>query len=208
MRKIVAPSLTVKSYVKFFDWPFSAYTTYPTKLEHLEMPLQASKGGVEALVKSSKRSITTLRVGKSESTPDDLFNALLPRAPKLVDVEMLTGNSRRYLIDSYLAPFLKSLASIRRLSIGLCGYDVATLFKLLVDLSSLESFTLSSKAGPDDRLRALKDIKASQVATCLATAHRLQQLTLPEALDSFWTETELESVEQAAERAGVEFQLR
>ncbi|ORY82325.1 hypothetical protein BCR35DRAFT_81201 [Leucosporidium creatinivorum] len=169
----------------------------PPGLERLEMRHCDRYGLVEALVKAASTSITQLRLGEAGFPPTDLINALIPAAPRLVEVELISESTHS---SDYMRPFLQKLARVRILQISVYGYDPSKLFAMLEQLPTLESFTL--KLSPfflDRSVSRLPVIKAANAISFIRQARLLKSLTLPVELRKIWSlNAELAGVEQAA----------
>ncbi|ORY82320.1 hypothetical protein BCR35DRAFT_331385 [Leucosporidium creatinivorum] len=188
LRKFVAPTLLLQT--------SGGFPNMPRKLNYLEVGYRSRETLVKTLVHASRNYLTHVRVGEVAFQFDDLLKELIPIADRLIEVELITETS--YPTPDYIVPFLRKLVRVQSLEIGAYGYDRSTLFAILEELRTLESFALVLSS----RLRLAhfspNAIKAEDATRYLVQATRLKTFTLPIKLQQVWSNAELVAVKQAA----------
>lgn len=177
------------------------------------MPLGAEESHLfflQPLLRAVKPSLTTLILGKLSLLPTptpSYFEVLLPIAANLREIVILDCDVKPMqttYLSTYLEEVLDSLREVKRLKIGLHGYDPSTIFQRLSKMKKLKSVVI--RRGKWVRTSTLSRFNATECAAWLLGAEQLRFFGITHSLrKKYWSQEQFQQVEKAAEESSVRF---
>jgi hypothetical protein len=198
--------------------PFSA----PIPLRRLHLPLGGGSGEyldtITKIVNASAATLRHLDLGSSREMHSSLapaftlsdLSAIVSDAPRL---HTFKSGSTIFFEASppvchHLTPVLSALRDIRILSLGISGYDISTIFSLLLPLQHLYALTITVEhVGPLSPVHVSKrylQLSAPDAVVFIEEAPALEWLTLPKPVRITWEDRgTLRDVKKAGRDNGV-----